>query len=530
MKYFIYRNFTIEPFFNNLNVIYSGYDDISVIDKTIDRYIWNYMPNYKVNEELIAKEIDSYAGMLHILLQKIDKSKMFIVFTMSRIYKVDYQTIDDSVEKAIESYNNQLKMLAFENSNVRIVDIDDFYDRYSKPDLLDWRFYYISQMPWNPKLSEPFKKWFFRQIEILEFKRKKCLVLDLDNTLWGGIIGEDGMDGIKIGGDYPGNAFLFFQQSLLELSKNGIILTVCSKNNEEDVFEVWEKHPNIVLRKDHFVNIKINWRNKASNIQDIANELNLGLDSFVFIDDNPTERELVRQLLPLVSVPDFPDHPYLFPVFTKNLIANYFKTYQLMNEDIVKTQQYKENVVRSQAESSFKNFDEYLRSLEIKIEIQDLNDLNIGRLAQLTQKTNQFNLTTHRYTETDILSINEDGGLIFAMRVQDKFGDYGLTGLIIIKFDEEEAIIDTFLQSCRILGKNIEKIFFEYVLSKIKKLGIINVKAKYIKSSKNKQVQDFYDKFKFSLINKKNNEKNYVLKMENFNYSISNIYKLEQKK
>ena len=529
MEYFIYRNHTIEPFFNNLNIEFSGYEDISFVDKSIDKYIWCYLPNYKVNEELIAKEIDSYAGMLHILLHKIDKSKMFIVFTMRRIYKVDYQTIDDSVEKAIESYNNQLKILALENPNLKIVDIGGFYDSYSKTDLLDWRFYYISQMPWNPKLSKPFKKWFTRQIEVLEFKRKKCLVLDLDNTLWNGIIGEDGIDGIKIGGDYPGNSFLFFQQSLLELSKNGIILTVCSKNNEEDVFEVWEKHPNIILRKNHFVNIKINWRNKVDNIQDIANELNLGLDSFVFIDDSPTERELVRQLLPSVSVPDFPDHPYLFPVFIKNLIADYFKSYQLINEDIVKTQQYNENALRTQLEVSFTNFDEYLRSLEIKIQIETLNNLNIARLAQLTQKTNQFNLTTYRYTEANLLSIHEDNGLIFGMRVQDKFGDYGRTGLIIIKFEGGDAIIDTFLQSCRILGKNIEKVFIEYILLQIKNLNVENVTAKYIISAKNKQVENLYDKCKFSLINETDVDKEYKLKMENFNYLSSNIYKLHGK-
>ena len=528
MKYFIFRNQTLEPFFDNLNFKFSGYEDISFIEKNVDRYVWCYLPNYKVNNELIAQEIDNYIGMLNMVLQKIDKTKMFIVFTMQHIYNLDFQLTDNLVNNSIELYNNQLKQLELENPSLKIIDINNFYSNYSKIDLIDWRFYYVSQMPWNPKLRKTFQEWFAKQIKVLEFKRKKCLVLDLDNTLWGGIIGEDGIDGIKIGGEYPGNSFLFFQQSLLELSKNGIILTVCSKNNESDVFEVWEKHPNIILTKDHFVNIKINWNNKADNIKQIANELNLGLDSFVFVDDNPTERELVKQLLPSVSVPEFPDFPYLFPIFTKKLIEDYFTAYKLSKEDVFKTQQYKQNALRTKLQVSFTNFDEYLKSLNIEIKIETLNNLNIARLAQLTQKTNQFNLTTFRYTETDLISIKEDNGLIFGMRVEDRFGDYGLTGLIIIKLIENNAEIDTFLLSCRILGKDIEMFFLERVLLELKELNINNIYAKYIPTKKNKQVEDLYSKCNFSLLNDSNTEKKYVLKIQKFNYSNSNIYKIKK--
>ena len=528
MKYYIFRNHTIEPFFDNLNCKFSGYQDITQVEKKVDRYIWFYLPNYKTNVGLIAEEIDTYLAMLNMVLQKTDKTKMFIVFTLQHIYKIDFQSTDNSVNDSLERYNNQLRQLELENTNLKIVDINNFYSNYSKNDLIDWRFYFTSQMPLNPVLRKPFQNWFVRQIQIVEFKRKKCLVLDLDNTLWGGIIGEDGIEGIKIGGDYPGNSFLFFQQSLLELSRNGIVLAVCSKNNEADVLEVWEKHPNQILKKDQFVNIKINWNNKADNIKQIAEELNLGLDSFVFVDDNPTERELVKQLLPLVSVPEFPDKPYLFPVFIKKLIEDYFTAYKLSEEDILKTKQYKQNALRTKSQTSFTDFNEYLRSLDIKVGIETLNDLNIARLAQLTQKTNQFNLTTYRYTETDLISIKEDNGIIFGMRVEDRFGDHGLTGLIIIKLIESNAEIDSFLLSCRILGKDIESFFLEHVLIKLKELGINNVYAKYILTKKNKQVEDLYSKFNFLLMSESNTIKEYSLRMQNFNYSNSNIYKLKK--
>ena len=413
---------------------------------------------------------------------------------------------------------------------MKIIDISGFLNRFSQEQLVDWKFYYLSQIPLNPKLAAEFSIWFKRQQDIIELKRKKCLVLDLDNTLWSGILGEDGLENIKMNETYPGNCFRFFQEYLLQLCKNGVILAVCSKNNELDVLEVWERHPDMLLRKEHIVSYRINWNNKADNIREIAEELNIGLDSLVFVDDNPAERELVKQMLPQVTVPDFPKQPYLFPEFIKYLTDNYFSIYQLTSEDVIKTQQYKENAERRQFQNHFTDFDSYLRSLEIELTIEPASDLNIIRLAQMTQKTNQFNLTTQRYTETDIRNFANNGARIYGLRVKDRFGDSGLTGLIIIKNEELKNLveIDTLLLSCRILGKNIETVFVQYVLMKLKEAGIKNVKANYIKTLKNSQVAEFYEKLEFEVDKFSDTEKQYNLDLDKVNYSISKIYKITE--
>jgi FkbH-like protein len=540
MKYFIFRNYTVEPFLKTLEVNFSGYEDISYIDEMAEGYIWWYLSPYRADNNIIASEIQNYGNLLELVLTKINPTKPLLAFTMQAIYQINYQTTDNSVNEAIINYNQHIRDLVQTHKNLKIIEICDFLGiagqvRNDVP-LIDWKFYYLSQMPLNPKLAPIFEKWFRRQLEIIEMKRKKCVVLDLDNTLWGGILGEDGIDGIKMGETYPGNTCRFFQEYLLQLYQNGIILTVCSKNNEQDVREVWEKHPDMVLRKEHIVTYRINWQNKADNIRSITEELNIGLDSLVFIDDNPTERELVKQMLPQVSVPDFPKQPYLFPEFIKYLTDNYFSTYKLTQEDTVKTQQYKENAERRQYQSQFVDFDSYLRSLEIELTIEPLSDLNIARLAQMTQKTNQFNLTTKRYTETDIKNFAENDAWIYGLRVKDRFGDNGLTGLIITSpptslQNERGAVveIDTFLLSCRILGKGIENIFLQTILLKLKEKGIEQVKAACIKTPKNGQVSDFYEKLNFEIIKQSEEGKEYNLDLSNINCTLSNIYKIIEK-
>jgi FkbH-like protein len=395
--------------------------------------------------------------------------------------------------------------------------------------LIDWKFYYLTQLPLNPKLASAFREWFNRQLEIIDMKRKKCIVLDLDNTLWAGILGEDGIEGIKMGETYPGNTYRFFQEFLLELSRTGILLTICSKNNESDVMEVLEKHPDMLLKKEHFAAYRINWDNKADNIKEIAEMLNLGLDSFVFVDDNPTERELIKQMLPQVSVPEFPKQPYNYPLLINDLIKNYFCAYKLTREDLVKTQQYKENAERVQFQSHFFDFESYLRSLEIELNIEKLNELNITRFAQMTQKTNQFNLTTHRYTETDIRKQADNGAWVYGLRVKDRFGDNGITGLIIIKINQQEAEIDTLLLSCRILGRKIENVFVQYMLNKLKTEKIKTVESSYIKTLKNSQVEMFYDRLNFMVKEHSDNQKHYTMNLVEMNFSISELYKLIEK-
>jgi len=526
MKYFVFRNCTIEPFFKVFEVSFSGYEDISFIDDMADAYIWLYFAPYKLNNDIIAEEIRHYSEMLDLVYSSIDKNKNFIIFTMSPLYALNYVTSNAVLENAVTTYNQKIYDMA-EYANVKIIDIREFYYGFSAEQLVDWKYYFLSQMPINPKLVPQFIKWFSRQLDVLAMRRKKCIVIDLDNTLWSGILGEDGIDGIKMGEDYPGNGYRFFQAYLLELSRMGIILAICSKNNESDVFAVLDNHPDMLLKKDNFSAYRINWNNKADNIKEIALELNIGMDSMVFIDDNPAERELIKQAFPEVCVPDFPEHLYLYPVFIKQLTDDYFSAYALTEEDLIKTRQYMENAERAQHKSQFADMDAYLRSLEIKLTIEKLNEFNKARFAQMTQKTNQFNLTTRRYTETEIQSFADNGGLVYGLRVRDKFGDYGLTGLMIILFDKQNAYIDTLLLSCRILGKKIEYVFVKFILIKLKKNGIQQIRASYIKTAKNEQVEKFYDSIGFSVNKISLDNTDYELIIQNEELSLSDIFTVE---
>lgn len=521
MATFIFRNNTIERFFNK-EYLFSGYDDISYIPNDVNSFVWWYQAPIRFNQKVLAEEICGYIDKLEFVLNQVNENIPFIIFTMDIWYAIHFTEDEHILPKVVSHYNETLYELEHTHSNVKVVDITDFTRQYAIKDLFDWKFYFMSQMAMNPKIHKSFKEWWERKLNAISLKRKKCLVLDLDNTLWGGILGEEGIEGIKIGGDYPGNAFLYWQKAILELSKNGIILTVCSKNNEKDVLEAWEKNPFIILKKEHFAAYRINWADKASNIKELAEELNIGLDSFVYVDDNPTERELVKQLLPMVTVPDFPEQPYEFPAFFKQLVDEYFQIYSITDEDKNKTEQYKANAARAHAQNSFSDFSSFLESLNIQINIESANEFNIQRIAQMTQKTNQFNLTTHRYTDTDIHKFIEDDWKIWCMSVADKFGDNGITGAIMVKPNGE---IDTLLLSCRILGKDIETAFVKTIINLLSSYGFTSLKAKYIPTNKNSQVKDFWDKVGFTCLSiSDDGEKDYSLKLATANTQVAKYY------
>lgn len=527
MNFFLFRNTTIEFFFDK-NFCFSGYNEIT-IKQDIDVYIWFYLLPIKTNNDELKNEIETYYNTILFIHDSLPKEKPFIIFTLHNIYPIKYVNNDFSINHAINCFNSKIIELAQKNSNIKIIDFSNFIINYSNNQLINWKYFFVSKTLINPQLATDFKVWFSKQLNSLLFIRKKCIVLDLDNTVWGGIIGEDGINEIKIGGDYPGNAFLLFQESIVELSKNGIIIAICSKNNEKDVIEVFRKNPFMKLKEEHITSYRINWKNKADNIKEIAEELNIGLDSLVFIDDNPTERELVKQLLPMIEVPDFPTHPYLLPVFFNKLLEDFFNIYSLTNEDKNKIQQYKKNIERKELQNQFSDISDYLRSLNIVITIQNANQFNIPRIAQLTQKTNQFNLTTKRYTELEIKSMINTGSIIYCINVEDKFGDNGITGAIILNKENEMSYkIDTLLLSCRILGKGIEKVFLYYVIKELKRKGIKKIIATYMLTYKNEQVSNFYDKMGFHLINKTNEIKTYILETSNQQFEIENYYTIKE--
>lgn len=522
---FVFRNNTIERFFPK-DYFFSGYDDVSLVPEEEEGYIWFYQAPIGYDSGALFDEISADLRKFLMVLDAVNPNKTVIAFTMTALYALSFTDDDFRLKEAIAKYNEGLLSASMTHRNLRVIDFEEFTSRYSVNELIDWKFYFLSQMGLNPRLSAAFQQWFTHKLDEIALKRKKCLVLDLDNTLWGGILGEDGLEGIKIGGDYPGKAFLYFQKGLLELGKNGVILAICSKNNEEDVLELWEKNPYLVLRKEHFAAYRINWQDKATNLKELAEELNLGLDSFVFVDDNPTERALVKQMLPMVSVPEFPVQPYELSVFLKNLVEKYFKAYSITDEDRAKTAQYKANAQRSNLQKSFTDFTDFLKSLDMHLAIEEANEYNIPRIAQMTQKTNQFNLTTKRYTESDVKMMVEKGWKVYCLSVADRFGDSGITGCIMVNGDE----IDSFLLSCRILGKGIEIAFISKVFQILRKQGISELKARYVPTAKNAQVKGFYEKAGMTFVAEdENGEKTYKVCLDALDLTIQDYYHIEIK-
>jgi FkbH-like protein len=321
----------------------------------------------------------------------------------------------------------------------------------------------------------------------------KCLVLDLDNTLWGGVIGDDGLDGIKLGqGSAIGEAHLAVQRYVRDLSRRGIILAVCSKNDEATALLPFQNHPEMLLGRSAIACFVANWNDKATNIRGIAKALNIGLDTMVFLDDNPFERNLVRSELPMVSVPELPEEPALYP--RRLAEAGYFEAVSITADDTARTRQYQAKVVRDSLRTATTDLDGYLRDLEMELRWAPFDRLGLQRIVQLINKTNQFNLTTHRYTEGEVASLLDDTeALTLQLRLVDRLGDNGIIGIVIgRKTSAEEIGLDTWLMSCRVLGRSVEKATLNIVTDEARRLGAKRLRGTYLPTSKNGMVNDHY--------------------------------------
>ena len=524
-KFYIYRNFTVEPIFHTIeNCDFSGYGDTNYLSD-YDYYVWFYQCPISPDTKKVAEEVSFYTKKLKYVLNLINESDTILCFTMSP-YSFSTDSTDRKLYDAIESYNSALYGMSEQNKNIKVIDYNSFVGRHESSDLIDYRHYYMSQVLPNPKLSKGFVSWFKKEIKAIEGVRKKCLIVDLDNTLWGGVLGEDELLGIKLGNDYPGNCYSDLQAYLKRMKEDGVILAICSKNNMDDVDEVFEKHDGMILKTSDFAVIKANWTNKVDNIKEIASDLNIGLNSMVFIDDSPFEREQVLTILPEVTVPEFPNQPYNIPKFIDNVYREYFRVHELTDEDKRKTEQYLQNKERDSFISSTRSFDELIAEMNIQLTISINNAQHIPRISQMTQKTNQFNLTTQRYTETDIKKmLTDDRFIVYDGSVTDKFGDSGITALAIVKVIDNIAKIDTLLLSCRILGRTIEYAFLNQILLNLfEQFKITSVEAVYKPTAKNSQVMDFMQKTQFQQLN--NEEKKniqFILYKKEFELPVDSI-------
>lgn len=396
----------------------------------------------------------------------------------------------DSKRLLVSKINCKLAELAQSYSNIYVLDLEYLVLKYGSENLFDSRFYYSAKVQFSLFGIQKVSEQLATAILSISGRRKKCLVLDLDNTLWGGIIGEDGIEHINLSNDGTGRAFYDFQKKIEKLRNTGTVLAICSKNDKEIALDAINNHPYMVLREEKFAALRINWDDKASNIMSIAEELNLGLDSLVYLDDSVHEREVVRKLLPEVTVPDMPEDFSEYPKFLSGL--PYFETFSFTDEDTKRGQMYTQERQRKDLQKSAGSFDEFLMSLDIKVKVKEADNFTIPRIAQLTQKTNQFNLTTRRYTESNIREFfYNPSWRVFGASTSDKLGDSGIVGVAICEINEGTVRLDTFLMSCRVLGRGIEQAFLTAVLEISKKANMKTCTAEYIQTKKNGMARDF---------------------------------------
>jgi len=429
----------------------------------------------------------------------------------ARMLQFNFPAWDDRVfgdfgAKTPESFSYQLRKLNFllaescaEYKNVFLVDIDGMQSRLGESAVRDPKMYCIAKMPFRTDFLPYIAKQITDTVLAASGTFKKCIVLDLDNTLWGGVIGDDGLDGIQIGELGLGHAFSAFQSWLKEMKNRGIILCVCSKNNEPAAKEPFEKHPEMVLKLEDISVFVANWEDKAGNIRHIQSVLNIGMDSLVFLDDNPFEREVVRSLIPNITVPELPENPEEYVDYLRSL--NLFETASYSDADRVRTQQYRAEAQRVSLQSQCADYDSYLEGLEMVAEAKPFDAFHFPRIAQLTQRSNQFNLRTVRYTEQEIADIAADDQYItLYFTLRDKFGDHGLISAVIMEKQQDRLFVNTWLMSCRVLKRGMEEFIVNKMVSAAREAGFETVEGEYLKTVKNAMVARIYEKLGFEAL------------------------------
>lgn len=408
------------------------------------------------------------------------------------------------------------KFYEYANNHDNIIIHDLLYvascyglDKWSNP--FYWHMYkYALEVPAIPTLAFSLSKI----IKAIYGKNKKALVMDLDNTMWGGIIGEDGMDGITLGEDTSiGQVYNAFQKYIKEQKDLGVLLNINSKNDYENAI-IGLNHPDSVLKEEDFLCIKANWENKDRNMREIADELNIGADSFVFIDDSPSERKIVRDNIEGIAVPEVSKPEEYIHIIDRN---GYFETISFTKEDKEKNKLYKENMVRKQKENQFSNYEDFLNSLKMKAEILPFNKLYLERITQLTNKSNQFNLTTKRYSTSDMEEVLDNPKYISLYgKLSDMFGDNGIVALTIGEIKGNELHIDLWLMSCRVLKRDMEVAMMDTLVELAGTKGIEKIYGYYYPTSKNKMVENFYEERGFILLKEDNGNKTYSLDVNKY--------------
>lgn len=467
---------------------------------------------YMCSEKLYHSfcETEQKAGFADMVYQKIRtywdliNTHVHVNIIQFTFVETDDRVFGNYASKTQASFLYQVKKLNFllmngsqEVKNVFLMDLNYIEAQYGRAAVYDDKLYYIAKMPLSTAVLPEVARQVTDIVKAISGRIKKCVITDLDNTLWGGVIGDDGLEGIQIGELGLGHAFEEFQMWLKELKSRGIILAVCSKNNEDTAKEPFLKHPEMVLHLDDFSMFVANWEDKASNIRYIQETINIGMDSIVFLDDNPFERNQVRSMIPDITVPELPEDPAMYLSYLKRL--NLFETASYSESDKDRTKQYQAEIERTVSRQQYQNYDEYLQSLGMVAAAKPFDKFHYPRIAQLTQRSNQFNLRTVRYTEAEIEALAaNDHFLTLYFMLKDQFGDHGLISVVILeKRDDETLFMYNWLMSCRVLKRGMEEFIINKVIETARENGYRKVIGEYIRTPKNAMVRDIYAKLGF---------------------------------
>jgi FkbH-like protein len=405
--------------------------------------------------------------------------------------------------EALRMVNREVVQICSEHAGVHVFDYDAAIARFGRLRWYDDAKWLSIRLPLRADALSHLAAEYMRILLPLTGRICKALVMDLDNTLWGGVVGEDGPKAMKLGDDYPGNAFLEFQRAALELHRRGIILALCSKNNPDDALEMLNGHPAMLLRPHHFAAQRINWNSKAENLREIAAELNIDPSALAFVDDDARERGEVRALAPEVYVIDLPTDPAGYAAALRETPV--FERLATSAEDKVRTSHYQAEQKRAALKTNTLSLEDYYRSLDIRVSIDTVRAETLSRVAQLTQKTNQFNVTTKRYSEPTIAELAaREGWKVYTLAASDRLGDYGLVGVAICSQAGEVFEIDSFMLSCRAMGRTIENAFLAHIAADCVQRGARLLQAWFAPTAKNAPAKDFYPSTQFRLVREEN--------------------------
>lgn len=481
--------------------LYKFNPEYVIIFESTEKLINDFYKLGKVNQKNYAdiqiERIKNFWGKV--------KSKLnckIINFNFVEINDNVFGNYGNKVETAfiyqLRKLNLNLMEAAHEYKNIFINDVCALQNINGRKNIFDPRFYISSNIVFNIDFLPLVAKNIVDIIKAATGKINKCMILDLDNTIWGGIIGDDGISNIQIGELGIGKAFSELQMWAKQLRERGIILAICSKNSEKIAKEPFINHPDMILRLDDISIFVVNWGNKVDNIKYIQSILNIGFDSIVFIDDSLFERNMVRKMLPDITVPELPEDPVDYVSYLRSL--NLFETTSYSDEDSNRTKKYQYEAKRAKFKTNFSSIDDYLKNLSMIAEVAEFDDYHTPRIAQLTQRSNQFNLRTRRYTEKDINKIRKSNQYITRyFKLEDKFGEYGLIGIVILKkINNNSLFIDTSIISCRVLKRGIEEFIFNKVAKLIANEGYNKIIGEYLPTPKNTLVKDIFKEFGFT--------------------------------